>query len=261
MEPRVYNNRYLKKHSLYAKCHDALNKIATKDSSCDHYFDPNIDCLDIDKYEVSVGNGQQKKTADTVIAVSRCDNKKLSDSCLLLVELRLRYKNACNLSKHELEEKVIHTKELLGAELPINKESIFVFTDKVAPQAKFVIGAFRRQGGIAKYFEAYSIKDFSDNIKSYDELPYNPIYKRENISADILSLETKENWGMIFDSFRFYIGEIGRFYGSNVYECENLKEIVKGEWERFRERHPQLKDDDDEINALIIQDEVSNLLS
>ena len=137
---------------------------------------------------------QPQSTADAVIGIMTCENKTTSNPRLLLVELRMKYKNAANLTKQKLEDKIVHTKQLLGSEAPINTKSLFVFTDSVAPQAFHVVESLKREGGEIRNVEVVSVSLFSETVKSYEDMPYNAIYKAEVVSAELWSMINKGEW-------------------------------------------------------------------
>lgn len=259
---RVINNDLIKKHSIYPKCCNTLNKISTYDSTSKNNFDPNIECLAMDQYEKLLNKNKQDKSADAVIGVIKYNNRKKINEGLLLVELRLLYKSDNNISKSELEEKIKHTKQLLGVELPILKESIFVFTDKVAPQAQYKISSFKREGGESKNFIVYSVSQFNDNVKlPTKSKEYISYYKQENIAKEFNTLIKKNEWFKILDKFEFWRKKIIDIRYSNIYEYESLKRIILAEWNKFRKNYPNMNNEENELNAQIIQEEFDKILS
>ena len=55
---------------------------------------------------------------------------------ILLVEAKLRVVEPRNLKKRDLEDKIRYSKCLLGQEIPITREKVFLFTDKTVDIAK-----------------------------------------------------------------------------------------------------------------------------
>lgn len=86
--------------------------------------------LDLDKIEV--------------ILKSKCSSRcETMDFCIglvtrqmLLVEAKLRVVEPRNLKKGALEDKIRYSKALLGQEIPITREKVFLFTDKTVDIAK-----------------------------------------------------------------------------------------------------------------------------
>ena len=260
MEPLVYNNDVLSKHSLYAHCASTLNVISERDYPGNNYFDSRIECLDVDTYETSICHGNADCTTDAVIGISTCVNKTMSEHRLLLVELRMRYKSGNNLSKSELEGKVSHTKGLLDGELPIDSNSIFVFTESVAPQARHKIESWKREGGLATGFKVYSVKEFCNNVKSIDDMPYTPIYTLDEVCEELDSFVRTNQWEQMFGKLDFWLRKIENLRYSNTFEFESLQHTIKCWWREFRAKYPIMSNEDDELNALVMEDDIHTVL-
>ena len=255
MEPIVYNNDFLKRHSLYRHCASILNAISERDYPKKNYFDTRIECLDMDTYEKKCG-GNADCTVDAVIGVSNCVNKVTSSHRLLLVELRMLYVNANNLSKTELEQKVIHTKDLLGSELSIDKNNIFVFTDNVAPQARSFITRLM-QG--SKYLIVWSVSDFRNNIKSIDEMPYIPINPPDKICKELDGFVKTQRWQQLFKQICYWKENALKIRYKNSFEYESLSKTIRDWWTSFRKSNSCLQNEDDELDAQIADEEVALL--
>lgn len=260
MEPVVYDNESLCKHKLYEKCGSTLHEVSKKDYPKKNYFDKNILCLDMDAYETQIRHGQTDCTTDAVIGISSCDNKKLSNPRLLLVELKMDCIGTNGLSKTNLESKVTHTKQLLGSESTINTESVFVFSENMVAQAKHWVSSRQREGGEIRRFMVFSLNDFKTNIQSYESLPYKPIHSKEEVMAEL-------NKFLYDNQYRFFISKIGYWLNyaesirySNVFEYDSIKTIITEAWTDFRKKHTKLENDDDEINALIIDEDIPTIL-
>lgn len=252
MEPIVYNNDFLKRHSLYRHCASTLNAVSERDYPKKNYFDTRIECLDMDTYEKKCG-GNADCTVDAVIGISKCVNKVTSSHRLLLVELRMLYVNANNLSKTELEQKIKHTKDLLGSELSIDKNNIFVFTDNVAPQARSFINRLM-QG--SKYFIVWSVSDFRNNIKSIDEMPYIPINPPDKICKELDGFVKTQKWQQLFKQISYWKECALRLRYNNSFEYDSLSKTIYDWWIMFRKNNPCLLKDEDELGAQIIDEEV-----
>lgn len=258
MEPVIFNNEIVRKHSLWKDCGCLLNKdISNRDYPGKNYFNPQIEALDMDSYEKKNCGGNADCTTDAVIGLSSCRNKTLYDHRLLLVELRMNYQSADTLSKSSMENKVIHTKQLLGSGcLPINRKTIFVFTEKVAPQARHWVEAQKHEGGEIQNFVVYSVKEFRDNILSYDELPYVAIYDAATISNDFQVFIRNNDWQGVFDKFDFWIKLANKIQYSNVFEYHSLANIIVSEWKKVRAVNPCFPNEEIEIDAQIIEEKI-----
>lgn len=127
----VFDNGVIKQHPLYTRYPSTLNAIAERDYQSGSLFDKRIECIDTDAYEKSLGGNLTEQTMDAAVGIKSYANNKSSNARLLLVELRMGYKNAGNIRKDELENKVRHTKELLGQTISYNKES-FLYSAKIS---------------------------------------------------------------------------------------------------------------------------------
>ena len=259
METVVYKNSVVERHSFYSQCHALLDDISRRDYPGKNYFCREIDALDMDTYETLVCHGQKDCTADAVIGISTCVNKKLTAPRLLLVELRMDYESADNLSKSNMEGKVLHTKQLLGAEQPIDKESVFVFTEKVAPQARHWVESLKQEGGEITRFVVYSVQEFADNIRSYATMPYTPINAPAAIVKELGQYIEVAQWQTLFAKFHFWMEYATRIRYANSFEYENIKDTVVAAWRDFRESHSPMPNDDDEIDALIIEEDMDRM--
>ena len=260
MEPSVYNNDIISKHSLFASCASTLNAVSERDYPGKNFFAPQIACMDMDTYEKSVCHGSADCTADAVIGISTCVNKVMSNHRLLLVELRMRYKSANTLRKGELENKVSHTRKLLGGELTIENENVFVFTDQVAAQARHKFNSWKPEGGLVTSFKAYSVREFCNNVKSINDMPYTPKYDPIQLCKELDSFVKKGEWKQLFKKLYFWLGIAENVRYSNTFEYESLQQTINGWWQRFCVQHTTWGNEDDELNFLLVDDDIQTVL-
>ena len=261
MDLVVYNNEYLQHHPLANYCLSTLNAVSERDYPGKNYFKSEIKCLDIDKYERENAYGERSCTADAVIGISTCKNKELSAHRVQIIELRIDFKSSKNLRKDELENKVIHTKELLGTSLPIDTQSIFVFSEKVAPQARHWVESKKHEGGEIRFCKAYSVQDFQNTILSIDDIPYVPKYSPESVCEELQKFSESKSWSKLCKKMSFWISLAGELRYGNIYEYESLKETLKKWWNDFRMKSPVLDNEDDELNALIIDEDIETIFT
>ena len=260
MEPSVYNNDIVSKHSLFASCASTLNAVSERDYPGKNYFAPEISCLDMDTYEKSVCHDNADSTIDAVIGISTCVNKVRSEHRLLLVELRMLYKSANTLSKRDLVNKVSHTRDLLGCELTIEHESIFVFTEQVAAQARHKITSWQHEGGLVTSFKAFSVREFCNNVKSINDMPYTPKYNPIQLCQELDSYVRGCEWEQLFKKLCFWLKIAGNMRYGNTYEYESLQKTIKGWWNRFCMQHSVWHCEDDELNYLIMDEDIQTVL-
>ena len=233
-----------------------MNEVSKRDYPNKNYFDAAIECLDLDTYEIQVCHGHPDCTVDAVIGIKDCGNKRLANPRLLLVELRMCYASARSLSLTKLSKKVSHSRQLLGASLPIHPESVFVFTDAVAPEARHKIAARSHEGGGLQSFIVYSVQEFNQNVKSPDQLPYVPVYKKDAIVKELKLYVKRSDWRGFIVKIQFWKTQLERLRYRDSYEYNHLREVIMSIWVEFRaKKHPL--SDDEELDAEILEEDLA----
>ncbi len=103
-----------------------------------------------------------------------------------------------------MERKILHTKELLSAEKTINRESVFIFDERVAAQARHWFAQRSAEGGgELRHIVVYSVKDFNRAVLSYDDMPYTPHQFPEHIQKSLKELADQEQWPSFLRKFVF----------------------------------------------------------
>lgn len=253
MEQLVYNNEVVAAHSFYPLCHSFLNTVSNKDYPGRDYFNPEIECLDMDFYEKNVlHKAQADHTVDAVIGVQTYEKNQGTNVRLLLVELRMGYESAKRLSKEEIEGKSAHTKALLSGEKAIHRISFFVFTKKVAPLARNWFERQQRTGGEIKNCQSCAVSEFNEMVKSIADFPYVPLYSTPTIKD---SLKLADTGCMNYmNQVKFWCEQARNFQYKNPQEYTHIKQILTQEWADFRNRHPNLTDDE-ELMAEIMEED------
>jgi hypothetical protein len=215
----------------------------------------------MDTYETAICHGQPDCTVDAVIGIADCNNKQTNNFRLLLVELRLDYKSARTLSKSTLVSKVNHTKALLGAEVSISKESVFVFSDDVAEQARHWVNSRKKEGGEIKHFEVNSLSAFNANIRSYDSLPYTPINHPQTIVQVLSKLLNNKKYRSFISQFRYWLAQQEHYRYRNAFECRNIENVLVEVWEYASVIQKDFSDEDEEMEYMIFEEDISPLIS
>lgn len=256
MEPVIYDNDFLHKHSLWPKCGCGLNDdISNRDYPGTNYFDRRIDALDVDLYEAKLRRGQSDKTADAVIGIESCNNKTRSNPRLLVIELRLDFKSSNGISVTSVIDKIDNTKQILGGELPINNESILVYSDNVAPAARSYFDRYKRTYSDVRKIVVYSVSQFNTNVKSYEEMPYDPINKYEVVSGEFRKLIEAHDWLGLLNQVNYWLSYAIKIKYANTFEYENISSIIVEEWKDIRSKY-SFDNDDIEILAEIVDEDV-----
>lgn len=178
-----------------------------------------------------------------------------------LVELRLEYKSARGLSKSNIESKVTHTRTLLGAEMPIDQQSVFVFSDNVAEQARHWVESRKKEGGEIRYFVVNSLSAFNANIRSYDSLPYSPINPSEIIAPELAKLLDDKQYHNFVNQFRYWMKQREYHRYRNSFECHNIENILIEVWKYASANPKNFSNDDEELEYMIFEEDVSPLIS
>lgn len=259
MEIVVYDNSIVRQHPLYNNYGDFLNTVSERDYKGRNYFNPDIECLDMDTYETKECSGRKDCTVDAVIGIASCVNKRKSRLRLLLVELRMNYRKAENLSFSKLTEKVRHTRQLLGYDLPIDSKSVFVFTEKVAYGVERMLKDKQFESEETHHFVVCSIEYFDKRIRSYDSLTYVPKNNPETITRQLRELADAEQWPKLFAQMGYWRNRMARLKHTETDEYNSLSITIATFWCALRKRHPVFANDDNEIEALIIDEFVETL--
>lgn len=119
--------------SNYSNCIQKIDCVCRKEGAKRTCFTNEI-CLNLDDYEVNNAKRNRRaeqKTMDFCFGVKTPNDKKK----MVLVELRLKYKNWRNLGKNELDKKISHSKILLGQDPIILNHFYFIFSSEIKEQA------------------------------------------------------------------------------------------------------------------------------
>lgn len=261
MDPTVFDNTVIQGHTLYCDCADMLQQVCNRDYDVGKYiFNSQIECLDLDSYERSLCRGDADKTVDSVIGISTCSNdKRKVNSRLMLIEFRMGYKSVATLSATELAGKVQHSKDLLGQTVAIDQYCYFIFDDGIAEQVKrwFFNEANKRSD--VKGFVAWSVRDFNNNVLSYDDLPYKSIHDLEAIRCTAKAYMGNGEVKAFLKFLTYWIGVAAKYKYSNKYEYESLVVVVNEIWREFKRL--QFDMTDDEILDMEILQEDINIIS
>ena len=138
-----------------------FNALVKHEGGPANVFPDAMRCIDLDAYEKGLKKGIHNPTVDAVIGVF---SGKISE--LVLVELRLNYKNADNLSPTKLEEKVSCSKNILSGCGKLHAMVYFVFNHRVQSQARSWFA--RLKWGGKKNFKAITIPELNQLISSAD---------------------------------------------------------------------------------------------
>lgn len=263
MEQWVITNEALTKHRLWEKCQSSLYKIANRDYKKEYFQEPPIiSALDLDLYERRLRAQSPQPTMDAVIAVCALGRKS---PALLMVELRMDYKNGKNSSISKLCQKVIHSKELLGDDIAIVKKCYFVFEDKQAPQARYLVNRELCGTKQNEQFVIVTVDEFCNLLIDPRTLPLHDVYSSEYIHS---SFQHCFN-GAMFDfsqwntQLNFWIEKIEQCRWKNMAEAKHIVEELNNIYKSVYEtEYPTLSDNEQllfEIAGETIESKINGL--
>lgn len=261
MDPIVFDNTVVQKHTLYRSCAKSLQQICDRDYAAGKYlFDSRIECLDMDSYERAFCCGEPDKTVDAVIGISTCRNdKRKVNSRLMLIEFRMGYKSVATLSASDLVEKVQHSKDLLGQTVAIDKYCYFIFDEGICEQAKRWLSNKAIERADVKGWVAWSVRDFKSNVLSYDDLPYRPIHDLDTIRREARMCMSNGDVTALFKLQTYWMSVAAKYKYSNIYEYESLKVVLNDVWYEFKQSQFALTDDEF-LDMEILQEEIKTML-
>lgn len=230
MEQLIINNDYVHSNQLWSCCKSTLQEISSRDYPDKNYFQslPQIDALDLDAYEKSLRKKSSECTGDATIGVAlNKQGDNFMDPYLLLIELRMGYKNGDNLDLSKIRKKVEHSKDILSdsGATRIYQNYFFIFTDTEAPHAKNKINRRANEIGRMKQYKVFSVSELNDMIIDPTSLPYVPENCAESIKKSFAgALKNSSN----FEKFSNYWSEkIKDYRNRNVLqEVKYISEVL-----------------------------------
>ena len=259
----IINNEYLHRHPLWQHCAASLSDISKRDYHGKDYFPSmNIDVLDIDSYEKAIHKGKSGNmacTGDAVIGIALVKKgNTLMHPAVMIVELRMGYKEGDNISLSELENKVTHTKTLLSTALQVYPKYYFIFTDKEEPQARSLMYREAQEIGRMQEYKVTSVSDFNSNMKDPSQIPYQYQYRGKDITQSFNRCITAPTCDVNCYSKQFYhwlgiIEEMKKHY--NQIEAEHIAECLSNELGRLKQLYLS---EEETIEIEILTEELNN---
>lgn len=221
MAQLIYNHSIIKEHPFYEVCPSTLKDVSNDDYAGANHFTKDVPCIALDKYE-ELQSGQNDCTMDAVVGVAEYNNNRINRSSLALVELRLDYKNPCNLDFANMARKVQHSRDLLAGAILHNKD-YFVFTERVAAQAIHVFRRFLPLHPVLKNAKPISVLGYEREIKDIEDYPYMPIFSKEEI-LESLNPDDSEKLFFQLDYWLSKVDDYSVKYELN--EAEHILEVL-----------------------------------
>lgn len=220
------NNPIIEQHVLFKRFGKSLYDLAKKDYPHDHYFSDHkeIKCIDLDAVEKDKG-GDNERTMDSIIGtkVYNEDNGRFSQPSLMLIELRMGYKKATNLSASKMRDKYRKSRELLGYDTPLAKENYYVFDDNIIEEVRSLFNRYRNEESQNKYMFACSVTELTTKVLVL-KLPVRKLIDVDVIVKRCSDYLNQKDIDAVIKQLNYWSEEYNKFSSrNNVSEAENLK--------------------------------------
>lgn len=218
----VIDDSYLKSSPLANGYLSDLNTLCVRDYKRQP-FTTDIQCLDLDLYEDSL-SGESDKTSDAAIGIADFNKNRVSNSRLLLVELRLDYKNVENQGVNNLSRKYNHSRDILiGTGATVDKHFLLVYDNAtIAERNKHYLKRHRYSCPIVNTFESW----YPEKIEAEIALQNN-LYVYETDSTQLKQSLDTTDISVYFNRQEHWISEAEKYFNKyNLNETELIVNIL-----------------------------------
>lgn len=259
MSTVIFDNGVVESHPLYADCASSLNEISEKDYPKKNYFPEGISALDLDAYETKRSNANNDCTVDAVIGIADYHNEE-TNRRLQLIELRLNYKSAKNLSGKKMNSKINHSLALIGNFKTVDSVALFVFKEDVYYEAQRKIDSEKYASGSPLTWVTTSPSEFTKSILFKENIPYIPENDYEQIKSDIQSFLKVEKWQQVFDSLSFWGGKYFDYVRRyNMNEANLIKELIQAIYQECLNKMDSMSEDT-RLYFELLEDDIQNII-
>lgn len=253
----VCDNDVLQEHVLYAPYHKPLYEIALKDYMHDSYFQsrPDIEGIDIDQFEADSSIDNCDMTMDAMVGVADYSNNRTVNKRLLLLELRMDYDSTNNLRHTKLCGKIKHTRAIIGTDVRIDEEHVFVFHKDVAEKAKKWMFNTSQVYSDAKNWIAMSTEELENMLQSQNRMPYQPITNMKSADEELnrlviagdfdSALELIDHWHKQAENFKI------RY---QLKEVDHIKQHLHDTWQSAKAMVNNITSEQQDIVSIIEED-------
>lgn len=110
----VFYNEVVKKHQLPDEFKRDLNDVSEDDYKGKNYFPGGVLCIDLDKYEKSLGKATLEATVDAIVGIADLKGSIVRNKRLLLVEFKMKQDSFRNIEVENIIQKENHSRDILG---------------------------------------------------------------------------------------------------------------------------------------------------
>ncbi len=253
----VCDNGVLQEHVLYAPYHKLLYEIALKDYIHDSYFQsrPDIEGIDIDQFEADSSIDNCDMTMDAMVGVADYSNNRAVNKRLLLLELRMDYDSTNNLRHNKLCGKIKHTREIIGTDVCIDEEYVFVFHKDVAEKAKKWMFYTSQEYSDAKNWIAMSTEELENMLQSQDSMPYQAITNMVPEDNKLNRLVVARDFDAVLDLIDYWHKQI-EFFKTHyqLKEVEHIQQHLHDTWKNAKATVNNITSDEQNFVSIIEED-------
>lgn len=224
----VFDDVFITGHNLASQFLSDLDALCRRDYN-KAYFHKQFVCLDMDAYETSL-SGNNDATMDASVGIADYENNRMANGRHLLVELRFGYKSTGNIDVENMRRKICHTKDLL-VEDRIHERYVFVYEDRVVPQAKHYFKQLSRQSQYHDlfYWDAVSVTEINTYVVEKATLLYTPINDTKQIETELKAKFQKDGYNGLVCLLDYWMNEIKKYeLKYNNQECEAIAKTLVG---------------------------------
>ncbi len=231
----VNDNAILQVHPMYAAYHRSLHDISLKDYPRGNYFRTDIDGIDLDQYEVDHVIANRDMTMDALVGVADYSKNRVVNSRLLLVELRMDYDSTRHLRHSKLHGKINHSRASVGATVRVDEESVFVFRDDVAEQAKRWMFDTKKEYSDAENWVAMSPSELENLLQPLASMPYQPETDMTGATSDMNSRIAAKDFEGLLELIDYWHKKAEAFKSQyKLKEEAHIKQHLHDAWQQTK---------------------------
>lgn len=243
MDKWIIDNSIVENHFLWKRCPSTLHDISEKDYPRKEYFrdSPMIEALDLDAYEKQLKKAEPNCTGDAVIGVAKTDVRgRLTDSSLLIVELRLNYKRGDNVSLQKLTKKIESSKDLINCEkVQINDKYCFIFLNKrICAQAQNIMYREAIAANKRGQYLMFTLLEFKSKLKEMSNVLPNNIHSQKDIFDSLrVSISNEElNITKLEENYNYWRRMIQKYQCQyNIEEVDHIRRVVQNSLDTIKQ--------------------------
>lgn len=231
----VSDNDVLRLHPMYAVYHKSLHDISLKDYPNDNYFRMDIDGIDLDQYEIDRAISNRDMTIDAMVGVADYSKNRVVNSRLLLVELRMDYDSTKHLHHSKLLGKVNHSRIVVGSAVRVDEQSVFVFQDGVAEQAKKWMFNTKQEYADAENWVAMSPSELENLLQPLASMPYQPKTDMTGATSDMSNRIAAKDFEGLLELIYYWHKRAEAFKSQyELREEAHIKQYLHNAWQQTK---------------------------